>query len=151
MTVSELVALLERHGLQVNGWRGGAGKFRDVYVQSGKAAAMAAARDELRAAGLLAKIDRGDNPGHPWHGKAFLAIESFWWDEPRRPRGVIRAACEAKAREVAKLVGMACWDAQSLAVLTPAERAEVRSLWEDMPGNTCWVDAFRRWLEAQPE
>lgn len=58
----------------------------------------------------------------------------------------IMAALHAEARRVARLVGMAAWYDQSDAVLTDAEKAEVRALWDTMPGHTCYNQAFLRWI-----
>ncbi len=63
-----------------------------------------------------------------------------------RTRDEIRAACEANAAELRKVVGLAAWYDRADRVLTPAEGEQVRRLWDTMPGYTCWNDAFLRWM-----
>lgn len=85
MTVKQLQALVEKHGLTISGYRGGAGKFRDLEIGVGAAhGALAAFRKELvqlRGCANLTHLAAVDNPDHDDYGKAYVEVCSFWWDE----------------------------------------------------------------------
>lgn len=60
----------------------------------------------------------------------------------------IRQQCEQKSIEMRQVCGIGdAWYAQSRKVLTDAEKAEVKALWDTMSGSSCWNDAFLRWMK----
>lgn len=59
----------------------------------------------------------------------------------------IRRECGLLAREAAKLIGAAAWYEQANKVLTDEEKRAVRQLWDTLPGNTSWTDAFLLWMK----
>ncbi len=62
----------------------------------------------------------------------------------------IRLTCDILARAAAQRIGASAWYDHGKDVLTPAEQAEVRALWDSMPGSTCWMDAFLDWMNREP-
>ena len=60
----------------------------------------------------------------------------------------IRQLCEQEAVKAAKIVGMATWYEQGEKVLTLAEKREISTLWDTMPGTSSWNDAFLRWIKS---
>lgn len=58
----------------------------------------------------------------------------------------IRNLCNAEAVKVAQKVGAAAWYEQADKFLTDEEKGEIKAIWETMPGNSCWNDAFRKWM-----
>lgn len=88
MTNTEkLQQIIEQHGLKIDGWHGGAGQFRDLYIGTdadyGKLQAL---RDALLAANVVdVRITYVDNPDRHDHSKAMVQVSSFWWDVPRIP------------------------------------------------------------------
>jgi hypothetical protein len=77
--------MLARHGLQIDGHQGGAGKFRDLYVGIGADyAKLTAFRTEFVATGtpMACMFTSVNVPTHPQYGKPMLEIKSYWWDRP---------------------------------------------------------------------
>jgi hypothetical protein len=64
-----------------------------------------------------------------------------------RNKAEIRQACEAANIERVKLIGASAWFECASKVLTEEENQQVRVLWDTMPGNTCWMDAFFEWMK----
>jgi hypothetical protein len=84
MTKETLEAILAKHGMKVDDSRGGAGKFRDLYIGTGQPIEkLVALWKELCAADGcfgLTKITTVTNKEHPDHGKLMLEVGSFWWE-----------------------------------------------------------------------
>lgn len=81
MTVNQLTELVSAHGLTINSFRQGAGKFRNLEIGVGADYGnLMLARNDLRDAGLLACILRVNNSEHEDFGKFYVLVESFWWD-----------------------------------------------------------------------
>lgn len=84
MTIDELKATAAEHGLTLDDWHGGAGKFRDVYVGTGQPmAALASFCRAIKRRGLDAYVELCTVKGHANYGKRYAVVSSFWWDEPR--------------------------------------------------------------------
>ena len=81
MTVSELQAVLDKHGLKIDGWRGGAGKFRDLEIGVGAAAPLLAAIAAELGGNVSARVTSVSNADHADYGKRYVEVSSFWWDE----------------------------------------------------------------------
>lgn len=143
MTTSVLNDVLTRHGLQVDEWRGGAGRFRDLYIGTGAdVLTLLKCKDDFQGKGFTgAAVLYGDNPGHPAHGKPYLLLPSFWWDE--QPPAPISAA---RAKEIIAtaqaMEGFGPWSDRLGKVMTPGEDAYVRELWKTKPGHYSFVDTL---------
>lgn len=59
----------------------------------------------------------------------------------------IRKLAEAEASVVAQRIGACAWYDTAERFLTKEEKLEVRALWDSMPSNTCWMDAFFEWIK----
>ncbi len=66
-------------------------------------------------------------------------------------REEIRELCDARAVEVAQIIGASAWYDHARGILTPEEDDEVMALWHSMPGSTCYTDAFLSWMEEEPK
>jgi hypothetical protein len=79
-----LQKIVEQHGMQIDGYHGGAGQFRDIYIGTGADyGRLRELRDALIAARFVdVKVTHVDNPDHNQHDKAMVEVSSFWWDEP---------------------------------------------------------------------
>jgi hypothetical protein len=85
MTNTErLQKIVAEHGVGIDGWHGGAGQFRDLYIGIGDTYAnLQRLRDALLAANVVdVKVTHVNNPDHEQHDKAMVEVSSFWWDEP---------------------------------------------------------------------
>jgi hypothetical protein len=67
--------------------------------------------------------------------------------QAKRTRTEVRTACERNAERLRNLIGMAAWYDGAESVLTDDERAEVRAVWDTMPGNATWNSAFFAWMK----
>lgn len=79
MTIRELESVVAHHGLSINGYRGGAGKFRDLEIGVGATALqLAAFVADIKARGhTLVSVTNTD---HKDCGKAYAEVGSFWWE-----------------------------------------------------------------------
>lgn len=81
MTIQELESLLVAHKVKIDGWRGGAGHFRDLYVGTGAPLpTLLNVAEELRKHWTNATLERVNVPDHTDYGKHYLLIHSFWWN-----------------------------------------------------------------------
>jgi hypothetical protein len=86
MTTQELKDLAARHGLKIDGFHAGAGKFRDVYIGTGaNYNDQRTLMSELRARNVGCKLSTVNVPEHPAYGKFFVEVTSFWWVETEQP------------------------------------------------------------------
>lgn len=83
MTVAQLKAACDGHGLTIDGFHGGAGKFRDVEIGVGAEyrRLLDLGRFLKQDYGVLFAIRHVDVEAHKDFGKAYLEVPSFWWDE----------------------------------------------------------------------
>ncbi len=51
-----------------------------------------------------------------------------------------------RAKEKAQKLGMCSWMETIEEFMTAGDKAEVKALWDTMPGSTCWNDAMLRWM-----
>jgi hypothetical protein len=80
LNASQLTAIICSHRLAIDEWRGGAGKFRDLYVGTGKPVdVLLRAQEELASHNVTSKLTHVSNREHPDYGKPMLEIPSFWW------------------------------------------------------------------------
>lgn len=83
MTSRDLTILAARHCLTIDGFRGGAGKFRDIYVGTGAnpVQLLAFVSEFKQRDSVIRPIHRIVNvPGHKDFGKPYVEIPSFWWE-----------------------------------------------------------------------
>jgi hypothetical protein len=75
-------------------------------------------------------------------------LESF--PTPER-RAEVRAACDAEARRVARIVGMAAWYEQFPAALTADEYQSLRRSFADdrNPGSVTMTGLFLEWMRDE--
>lgn len=82
MTAQQLTDILAQHGVKIDGYHGGAGKFRDVYAGTGEPSGLLhEVADDLKCRGIAAEVTRVTASGHPDFGQPMLEIDSFWWEE----------------------------------------------------------------------
>lgn len=67
-----------------------------------------------------------------------------------RTQREVRAACEVEADKMRRVVGMAAWYDAADRALTDNERYQVRQVWNDMSGSSCWNSAFLKWFHDLP-
>lgn len=80
-TPADLAALADSYGLTVDSTTGGAGKYRDVSIGTGAPYHnLAGFVAECKRAGLLARVQQVNNPGHEHYGKVYAEVSSFWWE-----------------------------------------------------------------------
>jgi hypothetical protein len=80
MDASQLVRIVESHGLTIDDWHGGAGSFRDLYIGTGAdLKALLGLQEDLASHNVTSKLTHVNNREHPDHGKAMLEVPSFWW------------------------------------------------------------------------
>lgn len=85
MNAAQLTELVTQHGMTIDGWRSGAGKFRDVKIGVGRSfdelnavvVNVSAIRPEMKR---MCSITHVNNVGHKDYGKLYLEIKSFWWE-----------------------------------------------------------------------
>jgi len=89
MTIDQLNSVLGAHGVKIDSYGEGAGKFRTLYIGTGEShtrlRTIKTALDEAdKAAGSpnpeICHLTRVTNREHPDFGKPMLVIESYWWD-----------------------------------------------------------------------
>jgi len=81
--MNEILAILDKYGIEIEearlGTGGRYGGFHDLYAGTGDEwYALQKAAGEIRAAGLLAKVEVGDVEGHTAYRKPYLVIGSIW-------------------------------------------------------------------------
>lgn len=94
ITAEQLETIVATHGLKIDEWRCGAGKFRDLSIGTGapfkqlnalalelKKIPGVTTSDGATSPALIMHFDRVTNDEHPDFGKLYLEIESFWWEE----------------------------------------------------------------------
>lgn len=84
----KILEIIERNGLKIDGWRGGAGNFRDLEIGVGAPwDVLTTALGEIRAAGIgMCSITHVNNEIHPQYKQPYLCIRSVWW-EPEQIAG----------------------------------------------------------------
>ena len=83
MTAEQLTQYAKEKELEID-WRGGAGKFRDVYLGFGKTGKMYSELTKIceelkQLSGCDTDITTVTNPEHKDYGKLMIELKSFWW------------------------------------------------------------------------
>lgn len=101
--MKNVLAVLDRIGIEVDELRlttqGRTAAFYDLYAGTGDDLhALETARKQIKAMGLIAKIEVGDNEGHPACRRAYLMVGSLWItpDEAEAIRGRVRKPVATK-------------------------------------------------------
>ena len=101
--MQNVLAILDRLGIEIDGLRlttqGRTASFHDLYAGTGDEwHALETARKQIKAMGLIAEVEVGDNKGHPAYRRAYLMVGSLWLTpaEAEAIRGRIRKPADAK-------------------------------------------------------
>lgn len=83
MNAKRLQELVKSHGLEIDDYHGGAGKFRDVYIGTGAPykilkETQKAIQEETFVEVVISTVTNKECADY---GSTMLEVRSFWWDE----------------------------------------------------------------------